>query len=85
MKKAVGLIILALCLALCCSAFAADDLDTSKKVSKADVGQLPEKTAYVIGETFTLEGGTLIITYTDGTTDEIPMTAPSVTVKEPGL
>ena len=85
MKKAVGLIILTLCLALCCSAFAADDLDASKKVSKADVGQLPVKTAYVIGDIFTLEGGTLIITYTDGTTDEIPMTAPSVTVKEPGM
>lgn len=86
MKKMwIALIVVTLTLGLCTCAFAADDIDASKKVSKVDVGQLPLKTAYVIGEAFTLEGGTLVVTYTDGTTDEIPMTASSVTVKEPGL
>ena len=85
MKKLVTLLVLTLCLCLCAGAFAADDVDPNKKVSKADVGQMPVKTAYVIGEEFTLEGGTIIVTYDDGTTDEIPMTAPSVTVKEPGM
>ena len=85
MKKLITLLALGLCLCLCLSAFAADDVDPDKKVSKADVGQMPVKTAYVIGEEFTLEGGTIIVTYTDGTSDEIPMTAPSVTIKEPGM
>ena len=86
MKKFVALLAAAvLCLGLCVSALGADDLDPGKKVSRAEVGQLPVKTAYVIGEEFTLEGGTIKVTYTDGSTDEIPMTAPSVTVKEPGL
>jgi len=85
MKKFAALLALALCLCLCATALAGDDLDASKKVSKAEVGQLPVKTAYVIGDEFTLEGGTIKVTYTDGTTDEIPMTAPSITVKEPGL
>ncbi|MBQ8162080.1 MAG: InlB B-repeat-containing protein [Clostridia bacterium] len=85
MKKLSAILALVLMLCLCVTALAADDLDASKKVSKADVGQLPTKTAYVIGEEFTLEGGTILVTYTDGTTDEIPMTAESITVKEPGL
>ena len=86
MKKfAILLLAAVLCLSLCASALAGDDVDKSKKVSKAEVGQLPVKTAYVIGEEFTLEGGTIKVTYADGSTDEIPMTAPSITVKEPGL
>ncbi len=86
MKKfAILLMAAVLCLCLCASALAGDDVDKSKKVSKAEVGQLPVKTAYVIGEEFTLEGGTIKVTYADGSTDEIPMTAPSITVKEPGL
>lgn len=85
MKKFVALLGLVLAMCLCVTAFAADDVDSSKKVTKAEVGQLPVKTAYVIGEEFTLEGGTVIVTYDDGTTDEIPMSAPSIKVKEPGM
>ncbi|MBR0407582.1 MAG: InlB B-repeat-containing protein [Clostridia bacterium] len=86
MKKLfVTLLAALLALTLCAGAFAADDIDSSKKVSKVEIGKEPDKTAYVIGDTFTMEGGTLIITYSDGSTDEIPMTAPSVTVKEPGM
>lgn len=84
-KKLGVLLLLILLMGVCCAAHAADDIDPNKKVSKAEVGQLPVKTAYVIGEAFTLEGGTIVVTYTDDTTDEIPMTAPSVTVKEPGM
>lgn len=85
MKKLVTLLVFVLALCFCVTAFAADDVDSSKKVTKAEVGQLPVKTAYVIGEEFTLEGGTVIVTYADGTTDEIPMSAPSITIKEPGM
>ncbi len=84
MKKLIALLLAVACL-LGCVAFAGDDVDKSKTVKKAEVGQLPVKTAYVVGEEFTLEGGTIIVTYDDGTTDEIPMTAPSLTVKEPGM
>ncbi len=84
MKKLIALLLALACL-VGCVAFAGDDVDKSKTVKKAEVGQLPVKTAYVVGEEFTLEGGTIIVTYDDGTTDEIPMTAPSLTVKEPGM
>lgn len=85
MKKFAALLAATLAMAVSCTAFAAEDIDASKKVSKADVGQLPAKTAYVIGEEFSLEGGTIVVTYDDGTTDEIPMTAPSIKTKEPGM
>lgn len=85
MKKGFIALFMVLCMLLCCSAYAADDIDASKKVSKVEVSQLPNKTAYVIGETFSMEGGMLLVSYSDDTTDEIPMTAPSVTVKEPGM
>ena len=69
MKKLfVTLLAALLALTLCAGAFAADDIDSSKKVSKVEIGKEPNKTAYVIGDTFTMEGGTLIITYSDGST-----------------
>lgn len=83
MKRIVALL-LSLALVLCCAtALAGDDIDTKKTVSKIEVKNLPEKTVYVVGEEFTLEGGTLSVTYEDGTTDEVPMTAKSLKVKEP--
>lgn len=85
MKKFAALLCMVMTLCLGVTAFAGEDLDASKKVSKVEVGQLPAKTAYVIGETFSLEGGTVVVSYDDGTTDEIPMSAPSITVKEPGM
>lgn len=56
-----------------------------KKISKIAVQQEPTKTAYISGETFSLEGGTILVTYDDGTTDILPMTASCIEVKEPGL
>lgn len=84
MKKLLALVLCVLCLVSVCSvAYAGTDLDSSKTVKSIEIGSLPTKTAYVIGEPFTMEGGTVIVTYDDGTTDEIPMTAPGLKVKEP--
>lgn len=59
--------------------------DPNKKVSKIAVGSNPDKTAYVSGETFSLEGGTIIVTYDDGSTEELPMTSDCFEIKEPGM
>ena len=79
MKKLIALVLSVLCLVSVCSvAFAGTDLDSSKTVKSIEVDSLPVKTADVIGDEFTLEGGTVVVTYDDGTTDEIPMTAAGI-------
>lgn len=85
MKKIAMLLALMLAVVCLASAAMADALDTSKTVKKVEVSSQPIKTAYVIGEEFTLEGGTLIVTYDDGSTAEVPMTDPNLSVKEPGM
>lgn len=61
------------------------ELNTDKKVTKIAVGSEPDKTAYVSGEEFSLEGGSIIVTYDDGSTEELPMTADCFEIKEPGM
>lgn len=81
MKKLIALLLVLPCV-LCCSVAYAD-LDTGKTVKDIKIGQMPDKVAFVIGEEFTMEGGTVIVTYDDGTTDEVPMTDPGLSVKTP--
>ena len=51
-----------------------------KAVGKVEVVTEPDKTTYWIDEEFSPEGGMLQISYRDGTTEEIPMTDPSVEI-----
>lgn len=85
MKKFAVLLLALVMVLMSTVAFAGNDIDDKKTVSKIEIGTLPAKTAYVVGETFSLEGGTIIVTYSDGTTDEVPMTAKGLTIKEPGM
>lgn len=62
-----------------------DEGDSSKTVASIDVGQMPDKTTYVVGETFSAEGGTLMVTYSDGTSSEVSMTDPAVTLSSPTM
>lgn len=61
------------------------DPGSNKKVTKVAVGSDPAKTAYTSGEAFSLEGGTIIVTYDDGSTEELPMTDDRFEIKEPGM
>lgn len=62
-----------------------DVIDETKTVKSIAVESEPDKTSYVIGDTFSLEGGTVLVTYTDGTTQTLPMTSSSFTVSTPGM
>lgn len=88
--KSCGLffLVLAVMMSFMTFAAAADDLpapDTSKKVDKLEVYQLPDKTVYLVGEEFTAEGGIIKIIYKDGSEAYISMTDPAVTLKAPTM
>lgn len=88
--KSCGLLCLVLAVVLSMMAFgvSADDLpgpDTSKKVKELEVYQLPDKTVYLVGETFSAEGGIIKILYTDGSEGYIAMTDDAVTLKAPTM
>ena len=85
MKKIIALLLLLALVLGCTAAMAGADIDSKKTVTKIEIGSLPTKTAYVVGEKFSLDGGTVIVTYDDGSTDEIPMAAKGLSIKEPGM
>ena len=60
----------------------ADNTSDEKQVSAVEVAAKPTKTEYLLGETFTAEGGRIKVTYDDGTSEELPMTAEGVTIDE---
>lgn len=54
-----------------------------KTISSVQIQDLPAKVSYFVKEKFSAEGGTLLVTYEDGTTTVLPMTAPGVEIAEP--
>ena len=52
---------------------------SGKTVESAEIKTQPTKTDYFVGEEFDGTGGVITVTYTDGTTEDIPMTAANVT------
>ncbi|MBP5177535.1 MAG: InlB B-repeat-containing protein [Clostridia bacterium] len=61
------------------------EVDPAKTVSKIEIERQPDKTFYEVGETFTVEGGLIKVTYTDGSTQVLPMSSPSFSVSEPSM
>lgn len=62
-----------------------DGNKTEKTVKSIKVQTKPTKSEYVIGDEFSIEGGELLVTYTDGTEEVISMSASGVKVTPPGL
>lgn len=59
--------------------------DTAKAVSKIEVDTNPSKVEYYVDETFSAEGGVILVTYEDGTTEKVPMTAEGVELTSPDM
>ena len=88
MKTKLLTLILCLVLALTCGAAFAEQLDApdeSKTVASLEVYTMPTKTVYVIGDTFSAEGGVIKINYDDGTWALIDMTDPAVQLSQPPM
>lgn len=83
--KKLGSLCLAMLLSLCLLAQAGVALAEDKTVTAVDVETMPNKTVYTIGEEFSAEGGTLKVTYGDGTTEIIAMTDSSVKLSKPTM
>ncbi len=58
------------------------DVPGEKTVSSIKVSKEPTKTEYFVGETFSVEGGEITVTYSDGSTDTKKMTDEGVTVAD---
>lgn len=56
-----------------------------KEVKSIEIKTMPTKTEYYVGETFSLEGGVIMVTYDDDTTEDIALTASGVTCTEPDM
>lgn len=61
------------------------DPATGPAVSKIEVSVKPDKDRYVVGETFSLAGGKIKVTYDDGTSTELAMDAEGVEVSSPNM
>ena len=88
MKTKLLTLILCLVLALTCGTAFAEQLDApdeSKTVASLEVYTMPTKTVYVIGDTFSAEGGVIKINYDDGTWALIDMTDPAVQLSQPPM
>ena len=88
MKTKLLTLILCLVLALTCGAAFAEQLDApdeSKTVASLEVYTMPTKTVYVIGDTFSAEGGVIKINYDDGTWALLDMTDPAVQLSQPPM
>lgn len=57
-----------------------DDDQKENTVSKIAVKTVPDKTEYWVGETFSVDGGVITVTYRDRTTEDISMTDEAVEV-----
>ena len=83
--RMIVLVLLVAAMSIAAFAFTAcggSDEPGDKTVKSIAVATMPTKTEYVVGETFTAEGGELEVTYTDGTTETVKMTDEGVTFGE---
>lgn len=83
--KKFGSLCLAVVLSVCLLAQVGSALADDKKVTSVEVEAMPNKTVYVIGEEFSAEGGTLKVTYDDGTTEIVAMTDSGVKLSKPTM
>ena len=83
--KKFGSLCLAVVLSVCLLAQVGSALADDKKVTSVEVETMPNKTVYVIGEEFSAEGGTLKVTYDDGTTEIVAMTDSGVKLSKPTM
>lgn len=74
--KRVLLLISIICMLVMCIAPSA--MAEDKKVGKVEILTEPNKVEYWVGEEFDPEGGVLLVTYKDKTTEEVSMTADGV-------
>ena len=56
------------------------DFDENKACEAISVKKLPDKTEFVVGEEFTVEGGLVEVAYADGTSVDVPMDHPAFTI-----
>lgn len=57
---------------------------TEKQITTIDV-TAPEKTQYTVGDVFSIEGGYITVTYSDGSTEKIALDAEDVTLNTPNM
>lgn len=84
-KKKIFTCLIALCLAgtafvAGCTGGPAEEQTPQKTVTKIEISKKPDKLEYNVGDEFNVEGGEIIVTYSDNTTEKLPMTAEGVEI-----